>query len=41
MATGMPGETRVEDGRALTLSDEMHALFERDPAALQERMYRV
>jgi hypothetical protein len=39
IATGMPGETRVEYGRMLTLSDEMHALFERDPAALQDRMY--
>ncbi|WP_370160563.1 hypothetical protein [Limimaricola soesokkakensis] len=41
MATGMPGETRVEDGRVLTLSDEMYDLFERDPIALQDRMYRA
>ena len=41
MATGMPGETRVEYGRVLTLSDEMYVLFERDPAGLQDRMYRA
>jgi hypothetical protein len=41
MATGMHGETRVEYGCVLTLSDEMYALFQRDPAALQDRMFQV
>ncbi len=40
MVTCMAGEAHVEYGRVLTLSDEMYALFERDPAELQDRMYR-